>query len=110
VARRDSPQRGQQSAAALLLAVTVSVCLITIVGAAAYAIVLNSLDWHQNHAKGTANLGSLLAALIGSLLSAAIAGVVGFISGKRVNPRPTEPPPPTQPPPFEPKGQPPWRP
>lgn len=66
----------------LILTGTVAISVLALVGAAVYAIIINSLDWHETHIKG-ANITNPLAALIGSIVSALIAGVVGYISGQQ---------------------------
>lgn len=68
---------------ALILAVTTALCILALVGAGTYAIIANTNDWVTHHIKGP-NLTNPLSALIGSLLSAVIAGVVGYIGGVRV--------------------------
>lgn len=70
-------------AIALLLAVTAALSVLALVGVGAYAVVAHTLDWTTNHIPGP-NLTAPLSALIGSLVSAVIAGVVGYIGGTRV--------------------------
>lgn len=65
---------------ALLLAVATAISVLALVGAATYAIVLNTNDWVESHTPGP-KISMLLATLIGSVLSAIIAGVVGYITG-----------------------------
>jgi hypothetical protein len=69
---------------ALILALTVSICVVALVGSAVYAIIANTIDWTTDHVKGP-NITSPLATLIGSLLSAIIAGVVGYFGGVRAS-------------------------
>lgn len=76
--------------AVLIFTVTVSLALLMLVGVGAYAIVANTIDWTTNHIKGP-NITTPLATLLGSLLSAVIAGVVGFIGGSRSAKKPSEP-------------------
>lgn len=66
----------------LVMALTVSVCVIALVGSATYAVIANTIDWTTDHVRGP-NITSPLATLIGSLLSAVIAGVVGYVGGLR---------------------------
>lgn len=75
---------------AIILTITIALSIIALVGSAAYAVVANTNDWTTTHIKGP-NLTSPLATLLGSLLSAMIAGVVGYLTGQRAAKKVVEP-------------------
>jgi hypothetical protein len=69
----------------IILTVTGCLSVLALTSAATYGIIINSLDWRENHVPGTANLSGPLAALLGSLISALIAGSVGYLTGRRLD-------------------------
>lgn len=80
----------RKDAVAIILTVTIALSIVALVGSAAYAVVANTNDWTNNHIKGP-NITSPLATLLGSLLSAMIAGVVGYLTGQRAAKKVVEP-------------------